>query len=126
MRTKSSSHRDVRSAPGFRFWWTDAVVIAFVAIATWVCWRYSREISLLFAITLFHFFLFCNVFRLRRKLELIWAVFFVVIVAAWSLAGHLSWWYILTSQLPVTLGVIVTEIRSDGYHGIFWRRSNDV
>ncbi len=100
-------------------------MIAFVGVAAWVYWRYSREISLLFAITLFHFFLFCNVFRLRRKLELIWAACFVVNVAAWSLAGHLGWRYILASQLPVTLVVVVTEIRSNGYHGVFCRRSTD-
>jgi len=37
------------------------------------------------------------------------------------LAGQFNWWFILASQTPVTVFVIVKEICSDRYHGCFAR-----
>lgn len=70
-------------------------------------------------IALGHFFLFCNVFRLRRSYELIWAGAFVCNVAAWSIFGDISWWPILAVQTPLTILLLILECRSPRYHGIF-------
>lgn len=72
-----------------------------------------------------HFFFFCNVFRVRRSYELIWAVAFLVNVAFWMVWQlSLEWLPPLLTQLPITMLVIGMEIRSPQYHGIFAERWN--
>lgn len=71
-----------------------------------------------------HFFLFCNVFRLARPRELIWAILFVVNIAFWLLRGNVNWFNTLACQLPVSTGVITWELKSRRYHGILARRLN--
>jgi hypothetical protein len=60
-------------------------------------------------VTLGHFFLFCNVFGVRRRYELIWAAVFVANVGAWLLAGELRWLWVLAIQTPLTLLLILLE-----------------
>lgn len=112
-----------RSPPGFRFSLVDVLAILIVAASTWLGWPVLGELIWLLPITLFHFFLFCNVFRIHRQYELIWAAVFVMNVMAWTLSGNLNWWYILAVQSPVTLTFIVLEIVSDRYHGILCHRN---
>ena len=71
-----------------------------------------------------HFFLFCNVFLVWRRWELFWAATFVANVAIHLALGIASGLSVLLSQLPVTLYVIVRQIRSPWYHGIAARRLN--
>lgn len=111
-----------RSPPGFRFSITDAVVIALVVAATVALWPVVQEHSLLPAIVLAHFFLFCNIFRVPRRFELFWAVCFVLNVAGWILTNRFSWFSILLTQLPITLGVIGLTLRLPDYHGVFYQR----
>ena len=107
-----------RSAPGFRFSKTDAVAISVAIAFTALLWPAISQLALLFPIVLAHFFLFCNVFRIHRTSELVWAGAFVTNVAAWTLAGHFSWPAILLTQTPLTLFLIALAIRSPRYHGI--------
>ena len=121
------SHRSSRAArrpPGFRFSAADAAVLAAGAAATWLTWGVLGQMALLLPVVLLHFFLVCNVFRTRRSYELIWAMMFIVNVAAWQLADAMSWKSVLAVQLPVTLLVIAAEIRSRRYHGVGWRWIN--
>jgi hypothetical protein len=110
--------------PGFRLSWADAGILLSGAVITWWGCGYLGSLALLLAIVLLHFFLFCNVFRIRRKLELIWAALFVVNVLVWSLFGQIVWWYVLVAQAPITLSLIAVEIRSDRYHGIGYSLRN--
>jgi hypothetical protein len=71
-----------------------------------------------------HFFLFCNVFRVVRRGELIWAVIFILNVGLWTLSDRLDWFNVLACQLPVTVGVIAWELKATRYHGIFADRLN--
>lgn len=71
-----------------------------------------------------HFFLFCNVFRVRRAYELTWVAIFFVNVAAWVAADRFSWLAVLAVQTPVTIAAIGMEMRSPRYHGIGCRRIN--
>ena len=71
-----------------------------------------------------HFFLFCNIFRVARRRELLWSGLFIINVFAWLFAGKLSCMAILLAQSPVTIAVIASEIRSLHYHGIFARQIN--
>src|SRR5215213_8330009 len=97
---------------GFRFSATDAVVTAVGAGGNWLLREALQEMAPLPAIVLVHFFLFCNVFRIRRSYELIWAAAFVVNLLAWQVAGAMSWPRVLAVQLPVTVLAIASEMRS--------------
>ncbi len=110
---------------GFRLSAIDLLAIAICAIATIAALPILGEIAWLFPITLGHFFLFCNVFRIRREFELFWAGVFVINVACWALAGHFDWLNVLAVQTPLTATLIITECFSPSYHGIFCKQAVD-
>ena len=81
-----------------------------------------RQFSWLIPVVVGHFFLFCNVVRLRRAYELLWAGALLLnaggtcyLLDAWH------WWTILGIQTPATILLLVCEIKSPRYHGIFSR-----
>ncbi|MEI8384185.1 MAG: hypothetical protein WCJ09_29015 [Planctomycetota bacterium] len=110
---------------GFRCSAIDLMVIAICAIGTIGFLPILGEIAWLFPITLGHFFLFCNVFRIRREFELFWAGVFVVNVACWALAGRFDWLIVLAIQTPLTATLIITECLRSSYHGIFCKKVVD-
>jgi hypothetical protein len=71
-----------------------------------------------------HFFLFCNVFRVVRRRELIWAGLYVVNAGFWLALNRLDWFNVLACQLPISAGVIAWELKASRYHGIFADRLN--
>ncbi len=100
-----------------------AVLVAAIGLALLL---YSHGIGIWWIIPAVtgHFFLFCNVFLVWRRWELIWAGCFVVIVG-WQMAlGEFGWWPTLIYVFPVTISVIVLQLRSPWYHGIGARRLN--
>ena len=103
---------------GFRFFATDALVLVASALGTWVLVRQDFPLWWMVPCVVGHFFLFCNVFRVRRSYELAWAAVFVVNTGWWLSQGSFDWSPTLPWQLPLTLGVLVAEIRSPRYHGI--------
>lgn len=109
---------------GFRFFVTDAAAIGVFILAALGLRQMGSPLSWLLTIVAGHFFLFCNVFRVRRSLELGWAVGFLLNAGAWLWFENLDWLHVLASQLPVTVGFIVAELRSRQYHGIGARRIN--
>ena len=111
-------------AAGFRFSRIDAIVIVACAFLTWFAWKALGSLTLVFPVTLGHFFLFCNVFRIRRSYELIWSGVYVANLAYWVLLRDLSWFGILAVQSPLTVAFILREMRDPRYHGVFWRRLN--
>ncbi len=109
---------------GFRFSLTDAVALAAFGATVAILRRLDSGLWWVVAIAAGHFFLFCNVFRVMRRRDLLWAALFVLNVALWLLVGRLDWFNVLACQLPVTAGVIAWEIRAVRYHGIFADRLN--
>ncbi len=109
---------------GFRLSWLDAMILMVGVVLSW--WLQSLSYPLWWAVpaALGHFFLFCNVFLVWRRLELLWAVAFVLNVAAhisldvWDPRSSLLW------QTPVTLAVIAWQMRSPWYHGILAEQLN--
>ena len=60
----------------------DVAVIALAAVSFGFLWSEETPFSWIVPCVVIHFFLFCNVFRVRSKLELAWAMIFVVNVLA--------------------------------------------
>jgi hypothetical protein len=111
-------------SPGLRLSTIDVIVLlvgglisaSIAALAPWF------GIALAFVIG--HFFLFCNVFRMARSRELVWAVVFVVLSASTAFIGLPHWPVTLTISFVATVLLVVVEMRQPSYHGAFWRRIN--
>ena len=109
---------------GFRFSVTDGVAVLLCVVATYVLWPAIGPFSLLLPYVLGHFFLFCNVFRVRRRPEVIWAAIFVVNFAVWVLVGGVGISGPFLTQLPVTVVLVALECRQPTYHGVCSRIFN--
>jgi hypothetical protein len=103
---------------------TDAVALIAVGTIVAILHRLGSSLSWVVAIVAGHFFLFCNIFRVVRRRELIWAAVLVVNVGFWLLLDRLDWFNVLACQLPVSAGVIAWELKAARYHGIFADRLN--
>jgi hypothetical protein len=109
---------------GFRLSRFDAVILLLGAVLSW--WLMSQSFPLWWIVptSLGHFFLFCNVFLVWRRWELLWAVAFVLNVGVHLVFGTLDWLSPMLFQLPVTVMVIMWQILSPWYHGVFAERLN--
>ncbi len=109
---------------GFRCSKWDILVLLIAAVSAFGLFRSGIPIWWIIPAVTGHFFLFCNVFLVWRRWELIWAACFVAIVS-WRMAqGEAGWWPTLLYVLPVTFTVILVQIRSPWYHGVWARRLN--
>jgi hypothetical protein len=113
-----------RRTCGMRFSVIDASAIALCGALVLLLWRLSPVLALAPAIVLVHFFLFCNVFRVRRQPELIWSAAFIINAAGWAFAGRFSWVSVMLVQVPLTIVLLIFEVRHPRYHGICSRRLN--
>lgn len=103
---------------GIRISSTDTVVLL---VGTGITvWLHRTAFPLWWAVpmVLGHFFLFCNVFLVRRKLELLWAGFFMINAGFHVVRGYWDAWPTCGWQIPVSLLVIGWEILSPRYHGV--------
>jgi hypothetical protein len=109
---------------GFRFSLTDAVALVAFGATVVILHQFGNSLWWVVAIVAGHFFLFCNIFRVVRRRELIWGSIFVLNIGFWLLLGRLDWFNVLACQLPVSAGVIAWELKAARYHGIFANRLN--
>lgn len=109
---------------GFRFSIGDALILAAGLALT--LWLHAIEFPLwwIVAMAVGHFFLFCNVFLVWQRWELIWAAIFVINAGVHIATGSFAWLSPFLWQLPWTIAAIGLQIRSPWYHGIFARRWN--
>ncbi len=107
-----------------RLSFSDVAVLASACLGVWWMHRHNNDMWWIIAAVVGHFFLFCNVFRIRRSLELWWAAIFVINTAWWLAQGQTDWLPTMGYQAPVTLVVIIIEMYSPWYHGIGARRIN--
>ena len=121
--TQPTTHRPPRTC-GFRLSNTDVIVIVAAAIVGVAGFWPPFAFSLFVPFVVGHFFLFCNIFRIRRMPELIWAAMFLLNTGAWMSVGHINVLWICGTQLPVTVLILLNELRVPTYHGIFARRIN--
>ncbi len=76
------------------------------------------------AFALAHFFFFCNVVRIARPLELLWAGVFVVLAGATVAFETPGWLVTALVSLLVTVVVVAVEVRKPSYHGVGWQWIN--
>ena len=89
---------DQQFAPGFRCSVFDVAVLAVGAVGSIFAWQHTAWwAGVGVAFIVLHFFLFCNVFRIRRVPELIWASIFSALGATTIQTGfpglvrHVRW-----------------------------------
>lgn len=118
----SEQHR--RDSAGIRFSWMDTGVLAATAVLAMATWHLPTNPSILLLTVVGHFLLFCNVVRLRRSFELVWALAYVAATFGAIALGVVDWTLPLLAVTPITIMLVVIEVRSMRYHGIGWRKIN--
>ncbi|HNX77134.1 MAG TPA: hypothetical protein PLM07_08395 [Candidatus Rifleibacterium sp.] len=111
-------------APGFRISFTDLLVLIGGATAAGLLWQINAGLAVLPALPVLHFFLFCNVFRIERKKELIWAASCIISSLAAMQTDYLTSPLFIGYNFFLAAILIVIETRSPEYHGIFWKQFN--
>jgi hypothetical protein len=110
--------------PGFRVSVFDVLVLIAGIIGSVVVGAQLWWAGMVIAFVVGHFFLFCNVFRIARKAELIWAALFVVLSVSTVLYDQPGWTVSFAGSLLVAGVLIAHEMKKPSYHGIFWQRIN--
>ena len=115
---------EVQKEPGFRLNLTDTILLAFLSLAAMGVYLAVPGTGLQYIPLYvgFTFFLFCNVFRLRQRLEAVWFVPFTL-YAAWALARvEIDWAVTLAVFVPLKVGLIIFHMYRGSYRGIFYGR----
>lgn len=111
-------------APGFRLSALDVIILVVGVVTAFalvmVVWWGGFVVGFVVA----HFFLFCNVVRMARLLELAWAGVFVALAAATVALDAPGWPVTATVSLVATVVVVVVQMRKPSYHGLGWRWIN--
>lgn len=110
--------------PGCRLSKLDVGVLVCGTIGAVAAWSFVWWVGFVIAFVVAHFFLFCNVVRMARPLELIWAATFVMLAGATVVFETPGWMIAIAGSLVVTVLCVCVEIRKPSYHGIAWRRLN--
>jgi len=111
-------------APGFRLSVVDLIILVIGAVAALALFRIVWWWGFVVGFALAHFFLFCNVVRMARPLELAWSSVFVALAAATVALDAPGWLMTTCVSLLVTVVVVLLEVRKPSYHGVGWRRIN--
>ena len=110
--------------PGFRLSELDVGVLMLGVCGAVLLARLDEQFGMAVLFVLAHFFLFCNVLRMSRPLELIWAALFVLLAASTFHFGRPPWNYTMAVMLAVTLVLAFVQMLQPSYHGVFWRKIN--
>jgi hypothetical protein len=110
--------------PGFRISEIDVGVVILGMLGSVLLGRFNDILGIATLLTVAHFFLFCNVLRMSRPLELIWAVVFVLLAGSTLVFGMPTWRLTLILILSVTATFTVIQVFLPSYHGVFWRYIN--
>ncbi len=110
--------------PGFRLSPLDMGVLVGGSILSVLLWKETWWIGFVVAFVVGHFFLFCNIVRMARPLELAWSAVFVALAGATVVADIPGWPIAIAVSLLATVIVVIFELRKPSYHGIGWRFIN--
>lgn len=115
---------ETKFQPGFRLSTVDCIVFVVGTIASFWLWPTAWWIGFIVVFVVAHFFLFCNVFRIARTLELIWSGIFVVLTYCTIMFGTPTWAITIAVSLLTTAVLVAIEMQKPSYHGILWQRIN--
>ena len=110
--------------PGFRISKLDMAVILISVIGGILLYSQSAVFSFIVMFVVCHFFLYCNVIRMSRIPELIWASVFSTLCIISLRFGLLSWEIAILLSLLTTAILVAVELRKPSYHGVFWQKVN--
>ena len=110
--------------PGLRCSVMDAVVLVLGAVVAWFMGSVIWWAGVAAVCVVLHFFLFCNVFRIARNSEFIWAGAFVLLSACTLLTDWPGWPAVFITCVCLSTYFIWRETKQKNYHGIFWQRWN--
>lgn len=105
---------------GFRCSARDEGVLALAALFAAVASFWSRDATIVIVTVVAHFFVFCNVVRLRRSFELAWAACYTTLAAILSGPHAFRAGALACAIAPITVLLIALEVRSPRYHGVAW------
>jgi Na+-transporting NADH:ubiquinone oxidoreductase subunit NqrD len=110
-------------SPGFRLSALDVVILVAGAVAATAFAAVDRWTGVAIGFVVAHFFLFCNILRMSRPMELIWAaVFSSLAVCSIQKLTPWAWTFGISVGIAVIVGII--ETRRPSYHGVGWKRLN--
>jgi len=110
--------------PGFRLSVRDVVTLVLGVMASTLAACVELWMGAVIGFTVSHFFLFCNVFRIARTLELIWAAIFLGLAGSSILSQVPTWYVTFSVSLLATIVLVIVQMRKPSYHGIYWKRIN--
>jgi len=110
--------------PGFRLSTVDVIVLLLGTVCSVLLHGMANPLGLAVFFTLAHFFLFCNVLRMCRRFELIWAALFLLLSVNTILFSMPNWLGTTLIMLGITAVLTVLHMRQPSYHGIFWKQIN--
>ena len=110
--------------PGFRCSVFDGLILlSGLASSIWL-WPRGPWIGFVIIFVVGHFFLFCNVSRISRDLELVWGAIYIAITLFVVRSHATARTPMALLPLIATAFVIGIELRKPSYHGVGWRRIN--
>lgn len=100
------------------------MVLVAGAVGTAMAWRVDPWLGTAVLLPVAMFFVFCNVVRMVRRLELVWAAAYVAAVLARQGIGWPSWSWLVAGSVVIAVGLVVLQLRRPDYHGVGWRHCN--
>ncbi len=115
---------EIQREPGFRFNLLDLLLILALVAASggWYALFADDYLYLLPLYVGGSFFLFCNVFRIGNRLELLWSLAFVALTAYGLGQADFPWLLVLAVSEAIKWGLIAWRIRRGPYLGAFRAR----
>jgi hypothetical protein len=110
-------------SPGFRITGKDKWVLLSGGFLAIVLVPFDRLMAFAVVSATAHFFLFCNVFRIPRTPELIWAGAFLLAMLL-VIEGRLELWHAVALLEALACGLILNCMRHPSYHGVDWKKVN--
>ena len=110
--------------PGFRISAFDIVILCAGIIGSGVLAEMIWWAGFAVGFVVFQFFLFCNVFRISRAAELVWAAVFVALAGATIITEFPGWIAAIVASIALSSCLIWRETKREDYHGICWKRFN--
>jgi uncharacterized membrane protein YtjA (UPF0391 family) len=116
------NHREFQ--PGFRVSALDIGVLIAGVIGSALVGLQVPVLGVAIAFVVGHFFLFCNVLRMARPLELTWAAVFTIASIVTAATGFPGWPTTFAVAAIATVVLVFIQLRRPSYHGALWQRIN--